>query len=56
MASAWDRLYKGDFVQNDLKLLEHEYYEAKFEKELNLNYRDAHKKAEAAGKSWYDPE
>ena len=52
IASAWDRLVKGDFVKNDIKLLEHEYFESKFEKLWEVSYRTAHKTAENSGRKW----
>lgn len=42
IASAWDSLIKGDFTPNDIKLLEHEYFESKFEKIFKVTYREAH--------------
>ena len=42
IASAWDRLYEGDFVKNDMKLLEHEYFESKFERLFKVDYEIAH--------------
>ena len=54
IASVWDRLYKGDFVKNDLQLLEHEYFESKFERIFKTDYRTAHNAAQNAqqGKPW----
>ena len=31
IAAAWDRLYRGDFIKNDIQLLEHEFFESQFE-------------------------
>src|SRR3990167_826192 len=42
IAAAWDRLYKGDFVENDIKLLEHEYFELNYERNFNTDYDTAH--------------
>lgn len=54
MASAWDRLYKGDFIQNDLQLLEHEYFESKFEKLFKVDSGLAHDKTQhpIKGRRW----
>ena len=52
MAAAWDRLAKGDFIESDIILLEHEYFESKFEKLFKTNYRTAHKAAEYSGRKW----
>ncbi len=45
IAAAWNRLRLGDFIRNDIKLLEHEYFESKFERLYKTNYRIAHSKA-----------
>ena len=42
IASSWERLYQGDFITNDIKLLEHEYFESKVEKLYQLTYTIAH--------------
>ncbi len=55
IAAAWDRLYRGDFIKDDLKLLEHEYYESIVETNSKVSYRDAHSAAERAGKIWLAP-
>ncbi|MBD3231114.1 hypothetical protein GF322_00470 [Candidatus Dependentiae bacterium] len=55
IASAWDRLIKGDFIPNDIKLLEHEYFESKIEKIFKLNYRKAHELTEDSSRVWHYP-
>lgn len=54
IADAWARLKNGTYNQNDLDLLEHEYFESKFEKLFGTNYRTAHEKALESGRGW-DP-
>jgi len=44
IASAWDRLIKGDFIKNDIQLLKHEVLESYLENKLNLNSSQAHDK------------
>jgi len=41
MAEAWERLKNGTFTPNDVKLLEHEYFESKFERLFKTDYRTA---------------
>lgn len=57
IAAAWDRLAKGDFVNNDIKLLEHEYFESRFEKIFKTDYDVAHKAAQSVtkGRLWHEP-
>ena len=55
IASEWDRLIKGDFVKNDLDLLEHEYFESKLEKLLKLNYDIAQQITIDKNKKWTPP-
>lgn len=56
IASAWYRLYDGDFITNDIKLLEHEYFESKLEKLYKLTLRQAHNATQSTkGKPWYEP-
>ena len=44
IADAWERLRKGNYNQNDLDLLNHEYYEHRFEKFFDTDYANAHAK------------
>jgi len=55
IASAWDRLYRGDFIKNDTKLLEHEYFELRFESLYKTDYDTAHEAAMRANKIWKAP-
>ena len=54
IADAWYRLTNGTFNQNDIDLLNHEYFESKFESFYKTDYRTAHSKTEESGKIW-DP-
>jgi hypothetical protein len=55
IADAWHRLQKGNFVQQDLKLLEHEYFESRFESIYRTNYDTADDAAVDKGRTW-EPE
>ncbi|MGE0010453.1 MAG: hypothetical protein AB7F19_00640 [Candidatus Babeliales bacterium] len=50
IAAAWDRLFKGDYIKNDIKLLRHELAEALFEKKFKIDYQRAH---DIINKTWY---
>ena len=50
IADAWERLYNGNFNQNDLDLLNHEYYEQKFEGFFGTDYRAAHDRTLETGR------
>ena len=52
IVDAWIRLQKGNFVKQDLQLLQHEYFESRFEKIFNTDYITAHKAAEGKGRVW----
>lgn len=54
IADAWYRLTNGTFNQNDIDLLNHEYFEPKFESFYKTDYRTAHSKTEESGRIW-DP-
>lgn len=57
IAATWERLFQGDFIINDISLLEHEYFESKLEKWYKLDNRTAHKCAQNdTGKPWYKPQ
>ena len=58
IASAWDRLTHGDFIKNDIKLLEHEAFESKFESLFKTDYATAHDAAQhkLKGKFWDYPQ
>ena len=42
------------YNQNDIDLLNHEYFESKFESFYKTDYRTAHNKTEESGRIW-DP-
>jgi hypothetical protein len=42
ISEAWYRLMNDKFNHDDLKLLEHEYFEARFESLFKTDYRTAH--------------
>lgn len=54
IADAWKRLKEGNYTQNDLDLLKHEYYEHRFEEFFNADYRNSHNRAVETGRVW-DP-
>lgn len=45
MAVAWNRLYKGEQLERDILLLNHELLESTLEKEYNLTIAEAHQRA-----------
>ena len=56
IARAWNRLYNGDFILNDIKLLEHEYFESKLELLHKTTLRKAHSLTQSAkGRPWSEP-
>ncbi|MGC2310068.1 MAG: hypothetical protein WA432_00400 [Candidatus Babeliaceae bacterium] len=56
IAETWDRLYKGDFIKNDIQLLEHEYFESRFEKLFKTDLRTAHDATQKKkGRPWVEP-
>ena len=54
IADAWYRLTNGTYNQNDIDLLNHEYFESKFESFYKTDYRTAYNKTEESGRIW-DP-
>ena len=44
------RLTNGTYNQNDIDLLNHEYFESKFESFYKTDYRTAHNKTEESGR------
>ena len=54
IADAWNRLIDGNYTQNDLDLLNHEYYEHRFEEFFKSDYVTAHNKTVESGRIW-DP-
>ncbi|MEH1815563.1 MAG: hypothetical protein V7K26_23840 [Nostoc sp.] len=55
IADAWIRLQRGNFNPEDLRLLEHEYFESRFEGIFHTNYRTAHDATERSGRLWSPP-
>jgi hypothetical protein len=55
IADAWMRLEQGNFNTEDLRLLEHEYFESRFEGIFYTNYRTAHEATERSGRLWSPP-
>lgn len=56
MAAAWKRLFQGDFIVNDIKLLEHEYIESKIEQLYKIKARKAYDVVQQAkGAPWNYP-
>ena len=49
MADAWKRLTEGKYNQKDLNLLNHEYFESRFESFFKTDYRTAHDKTVESG-------
>ncbi|TGO02096.1 hypothetical protein PN36_30560 [Candidatus Thiomargarita nelsonii] len=52
IADAWRRLQSGTHNQQDLMLLQHEYFESRFEKIFQTNYDTAHNAAVNSGRNW----
>jgi len=52
IVNAWSRLERGDFIEQDLALLRHELFEARFEAIYRSNHRTAHDAANRSGRSW----
>jgi hypothetical protein len=52
IADAWFRLQRGNFNPEDLRLLEHEYFESRFEGIFHTNYRTSHDATERSGRLW----
>jgi len=50
IANAWHRLENGSFTSKDLELLEHEYFESRFERLFKTNYRTSHDPANHSGR------
>jgi hypothetical protein len=52
IADAWIRLRQGQYNAEDLRLLEHEYFESRFEAIFHTDYRTAHEATERSGRIW----
>lgn len=55
IADAWIRLQQDNFIAEDLRLLEHEYFESRFERIFRTNYRIAHEATLRSGRVWNPP-
>ena len=55
IADAWIRLQRGNFNPEDLRLLEHEYFESRFESIFHTNYHTAHDATKRSGRLWSPP-
>ncbi|MBA4538839.1 hypothetical protein H1Z61_17345 [Bacillus aquiflavi] len=56
MADAWERLIEGKNIKsNDIDLLNHEFFESRFEGIFKTNYRTAHDKTIESGRVWFPP-
>lgn len=52
IADAWTRLQAGSFVKQDLQLLQHEYFEARFKGIFKTDYITAHNAANDSLRQW----
>ncbi|CAD5971514.1 hypothetical protein PCC7805_03841 [Planktothrix agardhii] len=52
IADAWFRLQEGDYNDQDLRLLKHEYFEARFEGIFQTDYRTSHNATIKSGRTW----
>ena len=50
ISNAWKRLESGTHLPKDLQLLDHEYFESRFEGIFKTNYRTAHEAANRSGR------
>lgn len=55
IADAWERLQRGEHTAEDLRLLEHEYFESRFEGIFRTDYRTAHDATICSGRTWNPP-
>ncbi|MEA5617518.1 hypothetical protein VB711_06655 [Cronbergia sp. UHCC 0137] len=52
IADTWNRLKQGNFNIEDLRLLEHEYFESRFEGIFHTDYSTAHNATLRSGRVW----
>ena len=52
IADAWYRMYRGEHSMEDIRLLAHEYFEARFEGIYRTDYRTAHEATIRSGRTW----
>jgi hypothetical protein len=55
IADAWERLRRGEHNEEDLRLLEHEYFESRFEGIFRTDARTAHEATIRSGRTWNPP-
>ena len=53
IADAWRRLKTSTLHPEDLKLLQHEYFESRFERMFSTDYRLAHSAAIRSERDWF---
>ena len=56
IADSWERLQSGTFVKQDLELLQHEYFESRFESLYQTDYITAHNASIFSGYDWHPDE
>ncbi|MBD2128779.1 hypothetical protein NDI39_14680 [Microcoleus sp. ZQ-A2] len=52
IADAWARLQRGEHSEEDLRLLEHEYFESRYEGIFRTDYFTAHEATLDSGRKW----
>ena len=52
IVDAWERLQSSSFVKQDIGLLNHEYFESRFEGLYRTHYTTAHNAANLSGRTW----
>ena len=52
IVNAWRRLQEGVHNANDVRLMNHELFESRFERMFRVNYRTAHDAAIRSGRTW----
>ena len=52
IADAWARLRRGEHNEEDLRLLDHEYFESRFEGIFHTDARTAHEATLRSGRKW----
>jgi hypothetical protein len=56
IAQAWKRLESGTHTENDIRLLNHELFESKFEGIFKTNYDISHEATLKSGRTWFPEE
>ncbi|PDZ71250.1 hypothetical protein CON58_24280 [Bacillus pseudomycoides] len=55
IARGWQRLESGEFLKEDMDLIRHEVFEARFEGIFKTTYREAHDATVRSGRPWDIP-